>query len=160
MEQVFKTLNAIYQPIYEYTQCFLKDLKGLGYAFEWNFHNNHYIRKDGEWLVEYYPIPVVTIKNICDIGIDINHIFIESKIKKEKVIELDWKMFSDYRFEVYGADNYLEDFYNSSLSLEALPQKINQSNEKEICVAFYFSYLDDKHVLLDMIKKLDAMCTL
>jgi len=48
MEQVFDTLNSIYQPICEYMQTLLKDIKGLGYECEWNFYNNHYIRKGSE----------------------------------------------------------------------------------------------------------------
>lgn len=159
MENTIQVLNDIYKPIYEYVQSLLKALKESDYDYEWRFYNNHSIKKDNQWYLEYFPIPVVTIKNICDIGIDINRIFVECKMKKEKAIGFDWKLITDYKFEVYGVEDYLNDFYNSSLKLDDISERINQSNENEIGIAFECSYLEEKSNLLELVNKLESMGT-
>ena len=159
MEHSFQILNDIYKPIYEYLQSLLKALKKSDYDYEWRFYNNHSIKKDNQWHLEYYPIPVVTVKDICDIGIDISHIFIEGKMKKEKAIGFDWKLISDYKFQVYGVEDYLNDFYNSSLKIDDITERIIQSNESEIGIEFYFRYLEEINIILELIKKLESMGT-
>jgi hypothetical protein len=159
MEQRMQMLNDIYKPVYQYLKCLLKTLKESGYDYEWGFYNNHSIREENQWVLEYYPIPVVTIKDICDIGIDMNHIFVECKVKKEKAIGFHWNIISDYKFEVYGVEDYLNDFYNSSLTLDDISARIRQSNEKEVGIAFEFGYLEERSNLLEVVKKLESMGT-
>ncbi|GAA4298017.1 hypothetical protein GCM10023142_37950 [Anaerocolumna aminovalerica] len=159
MENTIEILNDIYKPVYEYLKCLLKALKELNYDYEWKFCNNHSIRKDNQWILEYYPIPLVTVKDICDIGIDINHIFIECKMKKEKIIGFEWKLISDYNFDVYGVEDYLNDFYNSSLKLDDITERIIHSNENEIGIEFQLRFLEEKSIILELIKKLEFMGT-
>ncbi|WP_313132689.1 DUF3201 domain-containing protein [Anaerocolumna sp.] len=159
MKQRMQILNDIYRPVYEYLQSLLKALKELDYDYQWGFYNNHSMREDNQWFLEYYPIPVVTIKNICDIGIDMNRTFIEFKMKKEKAVLFHWEIISDYKFEVYGVEDYLSDFYNAALKLDDISEKISRSNEKEVGIEFEFSYLEDKSNLLNMVKKLESMGT-
>lgn len=159
MDKEFQLLNTVYQPVYEYTKSLLNDLKSQGYDVKWGFYNNHSIMMDHTWVTEYYPIPVITVKNICDIGLDMNHTFIEFKMKREKAIDFTWDLISEYTFEVYGVENYLNDFYNKSLRIDTISSKIKESDEKEIGIAFYFNYLEDKDTLLSVIKTLKEMET-
>ncbi len=152
-------LNEIYKPICAHTQNFLKALKTAGYSFERGFYNNHSVKAGGEWLTEYYAIPVVTVKDVCDVGFDIEHTFVECKLTREKAVVFDFGVFSDNDFEVYGTEDFLNDFYNSLLSLETLNQKIRQSAEKEIGITFNFGYLADTQILLELIKKLERIGT-
>lgn len=71
----------------------------------------------------------------------------------------DFGVFSDNDFEVYGTEDFLNDFYNSLLSLETLKQKIRQSAEKEIGITLNFGYLADTQILLELIKKLERIGT-
>jgi len=159
MEQTFQILNTIYKPIYEYLQSILKVLKEATYDYKWGFYNNHYVKKNSQWHVEYYPIPIVTIKNICDIGIDINRIFVECKISRETVVEFNWNNLLDYKFEVYGVKDYLHDFYNASLDLDSILVRILESDEDEIAIEIEMDLLEDKVKVLDIIRKLEAMGT-
>lgn len=155
MDSKFQLLNMVYEPIYKYTQDFLKVLTSReGYECKRGFYNNHYIKKDEMWLTEYYPIPVITIKDICDIGFDIDHTFVECKMKREKALGFQWELFLDYKFEVYGVEEYLNDFYNENLDIESISSNINDSTEQEIGITFYFGYLENKNYLLELIKKL------
>jgi hypothetical protein len=44
-------------------------------------------------------------------------------------------------------------FYNATLKLDDISEKISRSNEKEVGIEFEFSYLEDKCNLLNMVKK-------
>lgn len=92
-------------------------------------------------------------------GFDVGHTFVECKISKEKAAGFDFGVFSGYDFEVYGTEGFLNDFYNSSLNLETLNQKIGQSAEKEIGVTFNFDYLSDIYILYNLIEKLKHLGT-
>lgn len=152
--QTFQTLNTVYQPIYSYVHILLNLLKERAYNYTWGFYNNHTIMIERNWAIEYYPIPVITINGLCDIGIDIDHIFIECKLGREQAISFDWNTFSMYSFEVYGVEDYLNDFYSPTLPLESISQKIMQSTESQIAIAFHFAYLEDPKVLIDFIEVL------
>lgn len=157
MERTIQELNGVYKPIYEYLQKLLKALTQQDYSTEWGFYNNHSVKQDNEWCLEYYPIPVITVKDICDIGIDINHVFIECKIRRENTIEFDWNMLSEYDFEVFGVEDYLKDFYNSAMKLDEISERISLSNEHEIGIGFKFCYLDIIDNLLELIKRLKTI---
>lgn len=154
MENQFLILNSIYQPIQEYLQNLLKAIKVLGFNYSWNCYNNHSVKKDKEWAIEYYPIPVITIKDLCDIGIDIDHIFIEYKMSRDLAINFDWRKISIHQFEVYGVKDYLSDFYNATSSLETISTKISQSEEQEIAIAFKLGFLDNLSMVTNLIKLL------
>ena len=47
------------------------------------------------------PIPVLSIVNICDIGIDVEHIFIEGKLSKADAKKFDFSLFDCYDFDIY-----------------------------------------------------------
>jgi len=155
MDSNFQLLNIIYEPVYKYIQSFLKVLTlQEGYECKWGFYNNHSIKKDGVWETEYYPIPVISINDLCDIGFDIDRTFVECKMKREKALEFQWELLLDYRFEVYGMEEYLKDFYNESLSMESISLKIKESMEQDIGITFHFGYLEDKVFLLELVKNL------
>lgn len=155
MDSNFQLLNIVYEPVYKYMQSFLKVLTlQEGYEYKWGFYNNHFIKKGEVWETEYYPIPVITIHDICDIGFDIDRTFVECKIKREKALEFHWELLLDYRFEVYGVEEYLNDFYNESLSMESISLKIMESIEQEVGITFHFRYLEDKSSLLELVKRL------
>lgn len=157
MSKTIEELNDIYSPLYEHMKCVLKDLKALGYSYEWGFYNNHSVKQNGEWVLEYYPIPVVTIKDICDIGFDVDSTFIEFKLKREDALCFDFSKLLDYKFEVYGVENYLCDFYNDTLDLEGTADRIKSSVEQEIGISLMLNSYDDTEKIIcavDMLKKI------
>lgn len=91
-------------------------------------------------MLEHFPIPVITVEDICDIGVDLAHIFIEGKLKRECALKFDFSLLKEYRFEVYGVQDYLNDFYNASLSIEGIKDRILSSNEAEIGVSLFISH--------------------
>lgn len=135
--EYIEELNKLYEPICKWCENIQDDLKNNGYASKKGFYNNHSIKdKSGNWITEYFPIPVITVEQLCDIGFDIKYIFIETKMKRDKAIKYDFSRLLKYKFEVYGIEEYLIDFYNDTLKVEDIGKRIEMSKEKEIGIGF------------------------
>jgi len=134
---MIKKLNLIYEPLYKYTMKLVNELKELNYDAQWGFYGFHSIRHKDEFITEFFPIPVITVRDICDIGVDLNHIFIEGKLTREAAMKFDYSLLQDYTFEVYGINDYLNDFYNSKLDVEGIGRRIEESKEKEIGIQIF-----------------------
>ncbi|MGI5898846.1 MAG: DUF3201 domain-containing protein [Christensenellales bacterium] len=138
-------------------------MKNAGCDARGGFYNNHYVKKESDWAVEYYPIPVISVKDVCDIGLDIDRTFVEFKLKKQAALAFDWTIFGEFTFEVYGADDFLNDFYSPDSSIKELKEKdkigkkISLSDEREIAVSIRLGYLAGEDVLLSLVEKLSEI---
>ena len=84
-------LNMIYEPIVNKKDELYNTLIEKGYNINWGYFTHHMLRRDNELFTELYPIPVLSIVNICDIGIDVEHIFIEGKLSKADAKKLTFR---------------------------------------------------------------------
>ncbi|MCQ4925107.1 hypothetical protein NE686_18540 [Tissierella carlieri] len=78
-------LNNIFQPLHRK----FKELKLILKDYDFNYYNAgwynmHSIKYNDDFIEEYFPIPVVSVEGVGDIGINLDHIFIETRISKEK----------------------------------------------------------------------------
>ncbi len=106
-----------------------------------SYYNGHYYRNEsGDYEMDYFPIPVITIKGVCDIEIALNQISITAKLPRDKAISYDYKKVKPYSFEAYGVENYLDDFYIAGNTIETMIEKIMKSEEENIFFSFYFPY--------------------
>lgn len=133
----FGLLNSIYKPLQEGVKSIVNKLKSNNYECEWGYFGQHYVRSNDEWLLEHFPIPVIDVNSICEIGIDLEHIFIEYKILRQTALNYDFNKLTKYKFEVYGVENYLNDFYNANMSLCDIRSRISESEEKEIGISIF-----------------------
>lgn len=124
-------LNALYEPLYHR----LRELHGLlsatGHESKWAYYAFHAARREGLYKTEYFPIPVITVGNTCDIGLEIDHIFVEGMLTRAQALAFDWLAIK-CPFEVYGGEDYTGDFYRPDMSLDGLPQRIAQSSEEVV----------------------------
>ena len=150
-----KNINETYQRLEGECLEIHTQLKAFNLPLEWGWYNGHYHKNNsGEWEREFYPIPVITIKNLCDIEIGIDNISISTKLRREHAVQYSFSKFESYTFEAYGVENYLEDFYTSGESLLTMKAKILESNETEIGFSFYFSKDGTKSSIKDVIQLL------
>lgn len=157
--EYMEVLNSIYEPICKQCEYIQNNLKNNGYVTKKGFYNNHSVRdKSGNWITEYFPIPVITVEQLCDICIDMESICIETKMKREKAIEYDFSRLLRYKFEVYGIDEYLNDFYNATLMVEDIRKRIEISEEKEIGIEFEIEkgYINDIIQIINELKELET----
>lgn len=155
-----QVLNKEYEPLRTHTRAMLKALAQSGFACEWGYFAQHSVRNGDEWFFEHYPIPVITIKDVCEIGFDLNQTFLECKLKRETALAFDFTRFQDFIFEVYGITDYLNDFYHAGLDVHAIRAKIESSEETEIGVSLLFGYLEPVETLLLAVKKVKEIFSL
>lgn len=57
------------------------------FELESGFYNGHYRKQeDGRFYMDYYPIPVISVKNYCDIEIGLNNISISTNLKRNAAL--------------------------------------------------------------------------
>ena len=109
------------------------------FELESGWYNGHYQKDpDGKWVRDAYPIPVITVKGLCDIEIQFDRISVSTKLKREMALEYPFDKLMDYEFEAYGVEDYLSDYYHPGRSVHELKANIGASSEAEIGLSFLF----------------------
>ncbi len=145
-----KKLNEIYYPLHEKATEILFALHAHGLEAESGWFNGHYSRgESGEYKCDYFPIPVISVKGICDIEIGLDKITLSCKLKRDDALTCD---FGDINipFEAFGVVDYLSDYYVSGMTIEDLRENIRRSDETEIG----FCFIQDKNEITDTVKLL------
>ena len=133
------TLNSIYKPVVTAAEQIKKQMETTYENVSLGFYNNHFHKNDaGEYTADYFPIPVITVENICDIEFDIDFVSVTSKMSKADAIYFDFNKIEKYKFEIYGVNNYLEDYYTPDDSILNILSNIKSSRENEFFFTFYF----------------------
>lgn len=131
-------LNDIYAQIHEEKNALLRFLSEEGYPLTIGFFPFHSFKRENEFYLEQYPIPVITVDGSLDVGIDIHQIFFEFKLDRETAIEFDYNALEMYTFEVYGIEDYYDDFYLNE-DIESITHNIELSMETEVGVSILIS---------------------
>lgn len=140
-----KELNNFYKNLYIKAQELVSPFISLhnNYKCEMGFYNGHYSKNEtGNYQMEFFPIPVISIKGCCDIEVGFDSITISTKLSKHDTEMFDYNLLEKYEFEAYGVENYLHDYYLKGSTIDEFIQKVKESNEKEIGFSFVFNDLD------------------
>ncbi len=131
----WESLNGIYEPLYRQVKALRTRLVKEGFAVTWEWHAFHSTRRNDEYNLEYFPIPVLTVEGVCEIGLEPDHIFVEGTLAREQALGFDWASVGR-PFEVCGVEDYLDPLYGPGLSLEELPGQIAASGESAFGLRF------------------------
>ena len=135
-------LNEIYKKLESKMHDITALLTSLhnGFDFTCGYFNGHYHKDaNGKYVMDYFPIPVITVNGLCDIEIDFEKISISTKLEREEALKYEYEKLSEYVFEAYGVEGYLDDFYVEGNTYAELVKNIENSAEKEIGFSFMFS---------------------
>ena len=106
-----------------------------------SYYNGHYCKTNsGNYEKNYFPIPVISLKGVCDIEIDLNQISVTTKLTREAAISYDYQKVKAYNFEAYGLENYLDDFYIDGDNVINMVNKIKNSREQTVFFSFNFPF--------------------
>ena len=132
-----ESLNEEYSGLEEKHNEVIRALTHRIFELESGWYNGHYQKdSNGKWVRDAYPIPVVTVKGLCDIEIQFDRISVSAKLKREMALEYPFDKFMDYEFEAYGVEDYLSDYYHPGQSVQDLKDSIRASSEAEIGLSF------------------------
>ena len=135
-------LNEIYKKLENRMHKIVAPFTSLhkGFDFSCGYYSGHYHKNaEGKYAMDFFPIPVVTVKGLCDIEIDLDKVSVSTKLKREVTLNYSYEKLSDYEFEAYGVDGYWDDFYVKGNTYAELVENITRSKEKEIGFSFLFS---------------------
>lgn len=120
---VWETLNGVYEQLYRRVQSIGRALAEAGYTARWGWYNLHGSVRDGEYRVELFPVPVITVGHWCDVILELDYICIDAHLTCDQGRVFDWKDLP-WAFEVYGTEDYVEDLYRPGMDLETLPERV------------------------------------
>lgn len=130
---IHNSLNETYKTLNDEKNLIIKSLENIGLKSKVGYYPFHSFKNGNEFFVEQYPIPVITIEEKIDIGIDVHQVFFEIKLDRSIAESFDFQVFKDFSFEVYGIKNYYKDFYNGKI--DKICENIINSDENEIGVS-------------------------
>lgn len=135
-------VNDLYDRLDKKRAEIIASMRGRIPCVSFGWYNGHY-RKDeesGEWQKESYPIPVVTVKGLCDIEIGFDQLSLSTKMEREQALAYSFAEIMHYSFECYGVENYLLDFCHTGITVEEMKKRIVGSSETEIGFSFAFPF--------------------
>ena len=151
-----KELNELYQIIHEERAMVMAILEHHYLDYTLGYYPYHSFKENNEFFIEQYPIPVLTIQETVDIGIDINQIFFEFKFTREDAVSFDYKRLLPFTFEVYGVDDFYHDFYLEE-DIESIIPNILNSSEQEVGLSIILSKDDIEEDVLEVINFLESL---
>src|SRR6056297_2794134 len=66
-----------------------KDLLNRRFVCQLDFFNENYLQVDGQYQLQHYPIPIITVSEIGDIGYNLDMIFFEFAFEKSDFLSKD-----------------------------------------------------------------------
>ena len=141
LNEIYKKLDEKARRISQLLHC------DFGY-----FNGHYYKTESGNYEMDYFPIPVVSLKGVCDIEIALNQISVTTKLTREMAISYDFEKVKPYSFEAYGVENYLNDFYLVGDTINKMLEKIKSSQEQHIFFSFYFPFDVSASVICEFVK--------
>lgn len=141
-----KYLNEIYEKLDTKAKSLISFI-GKDFSYSMGYYNGHYSKNEqGEYELEYFPIPVISLNGCCDIEVEPEGVTVSSKLKRERALSMDYTKLLAYHFEAYGVLDYLSDYYVRGCTIEELICNLKSSEEKEIGYSFIFDYDSDEKI--------------
>lgn len=143
-----ESLNEVYAGLETKRNEIICALTHRIFELESGWYNGHYQKNsDGNWVRDAYPIPVISVKGLCDIEIQFDRISISTKRNRDDALAYSYGKLMEYEFDVYGVEDYLGDYYHPGQTLEELKDNIKASDEAEIGFSFTFPFaVKGKHL--------------
>lgn len=151
-KELQKEMNAAYDRLEKKQDALAHAFSQREFESESGWFNGHYQKnEDGSFSRDSYPIPVISVKGVCDMEIQFDRIDVSTKLKREKALTYSFDKMADYPFEAYGVEDYLGDYYHEGQSIQELRDNILDSEEKEIGFSFTFSFDAEGEKILEFV---------
>ena len=134
---LFQQLNQVYAPLHGRAVRLTQALSRNGIEAKWGWYANHSVKVDGEYQTEEFPIPVVEVPGLCEIGFNLDGCWLEFQLPRESALAFDWERLPEGS-EVYGVENYLMDFYHAGMDRAGIAARIAESTEPAVNTALAF----------------------
>lgn len=152
-KELLNGINTVYWRLETKQTELVHALSHRIFEIESGWYNGHYHRgDDGEWRRESYPIPVIGVKGFCDIEIHFDRVTVSTKLRRGAALAYPYEKMAGYRFEAYGVEDYLADYYHEGQSLNELKENIRSCDEAEIGFSFLVPFETDSREVFELVK--------
>ena len=134
---LFQQLNRVYAPLRGRALRLTDALAQKSIEAKWGWYANHSVRVDGEYQTDEFPIPVVDVGELCEIGFNLDECWLEFQLPRAAALAFDWGRLPEDA-EVYGVENYLLDFYRTGMDPAGIAGRIAASAEQAVNAALAF----------------------
>lgn len=146
-------LNEAYSILEAKRNGIIRALTHRIFELESGWYNGHYQKdRDGKWVRDAYPIPVITVKGLCDIEIQFDEFSVSTKLKRDSALTYSFDKLMNYDFEAFGVGDYLSDYYHPGQTIQNLKDNIGASSEAEIGFSFTFPFKASESQILEFAK--------
>ena len=154
-EQEKQRMNEIYFALSTKQAQLFHGLYHRVFELSTGFYNGHeHQAPDGTWQMDYYPIPVISVKGYCDVEISPDGISVTTKKKRKDALDYSFEKLKDYSFEVFGVESYLDTFYRDGMTVAEMKENISRSEEREISFCFSLPWDIDGEAMYEFAKLL------
>lgn len=100
----------------------------------------NYVKINGEWKKQNYPIPTFLIKNFGEVGYDFDTFYLVVAVEKASIKEEFIKDLLEmgYNVSIYGAKNFMEELLDAMSPRKTL-QNVERFDEETVQIEFDFS---------------------
>ena len=153
--KILPEINAVYARSEEKQAELMHSLSHEIFEIASGWYNGHYQKNEaGKWCRDSYPIPVISIKSLCDIEIQFDHIAVSTKLKRDAALAYSYDKIMAFEFEAFGVEDYLADFFHRGQTLQDLKTNIRHCKEAEIGFSFVFPFASSGKVIFEFAKLL------
>lgn len=148
-----QTLNEAYSRLEAKRNGIIRALTHRSFILESGWYNGHYQKNsDGKWVRDAYPIPVISVKGLCDIEIQFDRLSVSAKLKRDAALTYSFERLMDYDYEAYGVEDYLSDYYHPGQTTKDLKDNICAGSEAEIGLSFTFPFETAESQILEFVE--------
>ena len=148
-------LNSIYRPLHEKGGAVCSAIAKSGYRAKLGYFNMHEVKVNNVYQTEYFPLPEIDIYDIAiyaNVGISLDSsMWMELTIDRERALAINYEKLAEKAVpEVYGANNYLHDFFGPASDpsdIKNIIDLISLSEEDQIHLQFSFKTVDSDALL-------------
>ncbi len=137
LENLLNEINSAYARLEAKMLAVCGALRRRMFEPECGWYNGHYSQGEGGgWVRQAYPIPVVSVKGLCDIEISFSGMTLTTKLSRAQALEYSFDKLADYDFEAYGVEDYLGSLRSEGETLEEFKRNLASTMEREIFISF------------------------
>lgn len=151
-----KLLNALYEPLQKRADMLygIINKEKLGYELRRGYFGGHY-RKNarGEYEMDFYPVPEIELRGLCDIEVGFSETGVTAKLEKKRLADLDAGGLAPYRFTVSGVEEWEIDLGDQS-DFAAVVKNAENSIETELFFCFTLDADASGEEITELVKRL------
>ena len=151
-----KLLNSLYEPLQKRADMLygIIQKEKLGYEIRQGFFGGHY-RKNvrGEYEMDFYPIPEIELRGLCDIEVGFFETGVTAKLEKKRLADFDSSKLAPYRFTVSGVEEWAFDLGDQS-DFVSMVENAENSPETELFFCFTLDAEAGANEIVELIRRI------